>query len=150
METPDNDAEANVVKEEVEPVTKVELPKEENSPEAETQKPEEEQKDVAETEHNEIPRESESAAIGKELADIPSEEKTLEAINVRSDTLPVENEERVDTATEVITDDVSIADDAKGVERGDLDVKEPKENMFDEKSEIGIDLNYYGLISSGT
>jgi hypothetical protein len=150
MKTPVNDAEANVLKEDGELATLMELPKEENSSEAETQKPEDEQKNIVETEHNEIPRESESAAIGKELADIPTEEKTAEAINVQSDALPVENEDRVDTAAEVVTDDVSIADDAKGVERDDVDVKEPEENIVDEKSKIGIDLNYYELISSGT
>lgn len=128
----------------------MELPEDEHSPEVETQEPEHEQKDIVETEHGEIPQESESPTIGEGVANIATEEHPLETIDVQSDALPLENEDQVDTAAEVVTDDVPMASDDKEVETGDVDVKEPEEKLVDEKSEIGMHLDYYKLISSGT
>ena len=125
-----------------------ESPEEENSPQVETQEPEEKQKEIAETEHNEISRESESPAAEEDVADIPTEEHTPETINVQSDALPLEH--RVDTAAEVVTDDVPIADDVEEGETADLDMKEPEEKVVNERNEAGMYLNYYELISSGT
>lgn len=127
----------------------VEFPEEQNSPQVEAQEPEEERKGIVETEHAEISPELGSPAAEEDVADIPPEEPTPEAIKVQSDVLPLENEDRVDSAAEVADDNMPIVDEVKEVETSDIDVKEPEERVVDEKSEIGIHLNYYELISSG-
>ena len=127
----------------------VEFPEDQNSPQVEAQEPEEERKGIVETEHTEISQELGSPAVEEDVADIPTEEPTPEAIKVQSDVLPLENEDRVDSAAEVADDNMPIVDEVKEVETSDIDVKEPEERVVDEKSEIGIHLNYYKLISSG-
>lgn len=127
----------------------MELPEDEHSPEVESQVPEHEQKDVIESEHREIPQESESPTVGEDVANIATEEHPLETIDVHSDALPLENEDQVDTAAEIMDDEPMAANDEE-VETDDVDVKEPEEELVDEKSEIGMHLDCYELTSSGT